>query len=157
MIAEVCPSCAVSKIGRMNTVVSTATEAPRSTAWLVGGFAVLALGLAGAGIYGVVSHRVLRRTRELGVRMALGASRGHIAWLVMGSSLHYTAIGATLGLTAAWTLARMIGTLLYGVAAHDPLSFSVAPTVLITAAVVACLVPMFRAMRIDPAESLREE
>jgi len=157
MIAEVCPSCAVSKIGRMNTVVSTATEAPRSTAWLVGGFAVLALGLAGAGIYGVVSHRVLRRTRELGVRMALGASRGHIAWLVMGSSLHYTLAGAVVGLIAAWTLARMIGTLLYGVGAHDPLSFSVAPAVLVTAAVVACLVPMFRAMRIDPAVSLREE
>ena len=65
--------------------------------------------------------------------MALGASRGHIALMVMGSSLRYTLAGAVVGLGAAWTLARMIGTLLYGVAAHDPLSFSVAPAVLANA------------------------
>jgi putative ABC transport system permease protein len=157
MINEVCPSCAVSKIARMETVAANAVQAPRSTAWLVGGFALLALGLAAAGIYGVVSHRVLRRTRELGVRLALGASRGHIAWLVMGSSLHYTLLGTTLGLGASWALARWIRTLLYGVAAHDAISFSLAPVVLVAAAVFASLRPMYRAVRIDPAESLREE
>src|SRR5260221_10799182 len=93
MIQEVCANCAVSKIARMGAVVSSAMEAPRSMAWLVGGFALLALGLAAAGIYGVVSHAVLRRTRELGVRLALGASRRRVAWLVVGSSLCYTLAG----------------------------------------------------------------
>jgi putative ABC transport system permease protein len=156
-IKEVCPSCAVSKIVPMKTVVSNALQAPRSMAWLVGGFALLALGLAAAGIYGVVSHGVIRRTRELGVRLALGAGRGRVAWLVMGSSLRYTLIGTVAGLAASWALARWVRTLLYGVATHDPVTFSIAPVVLVTAAILASLFPMYRAIRIDPAESLREE
>jgi putative ABC transport system permease protein len=156
MIREVCASCAVSKIVRMETVVERAVQAPRSMAWLAGGFALLALGLAAAGIYGVVSHGVLRRTRELGVRLALGASRSHVAWLVMGSSLLYTLVGTGAGLFASWALARWIRTLLYGVAPHDLVSFSIAPVVLVTVAIFASLFPMYRAIRIDPAKSLRE-
>ena len=91
------------------------------------------------------------------MRLALGASPGNIAWLVMGSSLHYTLLGTIAGLVASWALARWILTLLYGVAAHDPISFSIAPVALVTAAVLASLVPMCRAMAIDPAESLRDE
>ena len=121
----------------------------------VGGFAVLALGLAAAGIYGVVSHGVLRRTRELGVRLALGASRGRVAWLVVGSSLRYTLLGTLAGLFVSWALARWIRTLLYGVAEHDLLSFSIPPIVLVTVAILASVFPMYRATRIDPAESLR--
>ncbi|PYT27172.1 MAG: hypothetical protein DMG57_19235, partial [Acidobacteria bacterium] len=125
MIKEVCANCAVSKIASMETVVASAVQAPRSTAWLVGGFALLALVLAAAGIYGVVSHSVLRRTRELGVRLVLGASRSRIAWLVVGSSLGYTVVGTAIGLCASWGLARWINTLLYGVGEHDLVSFSV--------------------------------
>jgi ABC-type antimicrobial peptide transport system permease subunit len=87
LIREVCATCAVNKIAGMETIVANAVEAPRSTAWLVGGFALLALGMAAAGIFGVVAHSVLRRTRELGIRIALGATRGAVAWLVIGSSL----------------------------------------------------------------------
>jgi ABC-type antimicrobial peptide transport system permease subunit len=125
-------------------------------AWLVGGFALLALGLAAAGIYGVVSHGVVRRTRELGVRLALGASRGRVAWLVIGSSLGYALVGTVAGLAASWALARWIGTLLYGVPEHDPVSFSIAPVALVAVAILASLVPMCRALSIDPAKSLRE-
>jgi putative ABC transport system permease protein len=75
----------------------------------------------------------------------------------MSSSLRYTMLGAGAGLAASWVLARWIRTLLYGVATHDSLSFSIAPVVLVTAAIVAGLLPMYRAVRIDPAESLREE
>lgn len=156
MIKEVCANCAVSKIARMETVVAGAVEAPRSMAWLVGGFALLALGLVVAGVYGVVSHGVLRRTRELGVRLALGASRSRVAWLVVGSSLRCTLVGTAVGLAASWALARWIKTLLYGVAEHDLVSFSIAPLVLVTVAIFASLFPMYRAVRIDPAKSLRE-
>jgi putative ABC transport system permease protein len=157
LIHDVCSNCAVSRIARMETVVANALQAPRSTAWLVGGFAMLALVLACAGIYGVVSHRILRRTREFGVRLALGASRAHIVWQVMGPSLRYTLIGTFLGLAASWALTRWIRTLLYGVAAHDAVSFSLAPVVLLAAALLACLLPACRAVRIDPAASLRAE
>ncbi len=156
MVKEVCANCAVSKIARMETVVAGAMQTPRSMAWLVGGFALLALGLAAAGIYGVVSHGVLRRTRELGVRLALGASRGNVAWLVLGSSLQYTLGGTVAGIAIAFALARWIKALLYGVTEHDLASFSVAPAVLVGVAIFASLVPMYRAVRIDPAKSLRE-
>jgi predicted permease len=156
MIQEVCANCAVSKIARMGAVVSSAMEAPRSMAWLVGGFALLALGLAAAGIYGVVSHAVLRRTRELGVRLALGASRRRVAWLVLGSSLRYTLAGAAIGLAASWAIVRWIKTLLYGVAEHDLVSFSIPPVALVAVAILASLFPMYRAIRIDPAKPLRE-
>jgi len=156
MIKEVCAFCAVSKIAPMETVVSGAVEAPRSTAWLVGGFALLALVLAAAGIYGVVSHGVLRRTRELGVRLALGASRRRVAWLVVGASLRYTLVGTLAGLSVSWALVRWIRTLLYGVAEHDVLSFSIPPLVLAMIAILASLFPMYRAVRLDPARSLRE-
>ena len=156
MVKEICASCAISKIERMESVVADAVQAPRSMAWLVAGFALLALILAAAGIYGVVSHAVLRRTRELGVRLALGASRGRIAWLVVGSSLRYTLAGTTLGLLVSWALTRWVRTLLYGVTEHDAIGFSAPPIVLVAIALVASLVPMARAVRIDPARSLRE-
>ena len=155
MIREICASCGVTRIAPLESVVSGAVEAPRSMAWLVGGFAVLALVLAAAGIYGVVSHSVLRRTRELGLRMALGAGRGRVAWLVVGSSLTYTLTGAVAGLGVSWMLAHLIQSLLYGVAAHDPLSFTVPPMVLAVVALFASVIPTLRALRIDPAESLR--
>jgi ABC-type antimicrobial peptide transport system permease subunit len=156
MIKEVCPNCAVSKIARMETVVAASVAAPRSMAWLVGGFALLALGLAAAGIYGVVSHGVLRRTRELGVRLALGASRARISWLVVGSSLCYTLVGAVVGLAASWALARWLRTLLYGIAEHDPVSFLLPAVVLAAVGILASLLPMYRAVTIDPAQTLRE-
>jgi predicted permease len=156
LIQEVCATCAVAKIARMETVVSEAVAAPRSLAWLVGGFALLALGLAAAGVYGVISHGVLRRTREIGVRLALGASPGSVAWLVAGSSLRFLLAGSLAGLGVAWVLVRGIRTLLFGVDGHDFVSFALPPIVLTGIALLASLLPMFRAARIDPARSLRE-
>jgi predicted permease len=156
MIQAVCPSCALGKVAGIETLVSDAVQTPRSTAWLVGGFALLALGMAAAGIFGVVSHGVLRRTRELGVRLALGAGRGNVARLVLGSSLRFTFAGAVAGLAASWAMVRWVRSLLFGVAEHDWLSFSAAPVVLLGIAVLAGLVPLLRALRIDPARSLRE-
>jgi putative ABC transport system permease protein len=156
MVQEACPNCAVSKIAKMETTVAAAVAEPRSMASLVGGFALLALGLAAAGTYGVVSHGVLQRTRELGIRLALGAGRARVAWLVVGSSLGYTLAGTLIGLSVSWALVRWIGTLLYGIAEHDSMSFSAPPIVLAAIAILASLLPVFRAMQIDPSQSLRE-
>jgi len=153
---EVCSTCAVSKVARMATVVSAAAAAPRSLAWLVGGFAFIALTLAAAGIYGVVSHGVSRRTRELGVRLALGASPGKVAWLVVRSSLKQVMGGAAVGLAAAWAMAHWIASLLYGIGGHDAFSFLTPPIALVGVGLLASLLPMIRAARIDPARSLRE-
>jgi predicted permease len=155
MIQEICRNCAVSKIATMEQVVAGAAEAPRSTAWLVGAFALLALGMAAAGIFGVVTHSVLRRTRELGIRLALGAERWTIAWLIIGGSLRYTVAGALVGLAACWPLVRLVRSLLYGIAEHDPLTFALAPVALLVVAALAAAVPARRAVRIDPARSLR--
>ncbi|MBZ5581237.1 MAG: ABC transporter permease [Acidobacteriia bacterium] len=156
MIQEVCAACAVNRIAPLDAVVARAVETPRSTAWLVGGFALLALGLAAAGTYGVVNHGVVRRTRELGVRLALGAGRARLTALVLGATLRYTLVGAAIGLAVSWGLARSIRTLLFGVAAHDVVSFVVPPLVLIAMGVLASLLPVRRALRIDPAQALRE-
>jgi putative ABC transport system permease protein len=152
---EVCATCAVSQVARMETVVSGAAAAPRSLAWLVGSFAAIALLLAAAGIYGVVSHGVLRRTRELGIRLAIGASPVSVAWLVVRSSLRQVISGAAAGLAASWVVARWIASLLYGVDSHDALSFLLPPVLLVAIALIASLLPMVRAAHIDPATSLR--
>jgi predicted permease len=155
MIKEVCANCAVSKIAPMQSVISNAVEAPRSTAWLVSGFALLALGMAAAGIFGVVAHNVLRRTRELGIRLALGAERSAIAWLIIGSSLRFTFAGAAVGVAACWPMVALIKSLLFGIPEHDPLSFARAPLALLVVAALAAALPARRATRIDPARSLR--
>lgn len=156
LVREVCTGCAVSKIQRMDTVVAAAVAAPRSSALLVSAFALLALLLAATGIYGVVSYAVQRRTRELGIRLALGASPGSVAWLAVGSSLQQVVLGTLGGLVAAWLLARWVESQLYGIAKHDALSFLLPPIVLILDGLLASIVPMFRAAHIDPATSLRE-
>jgi predicted permease len=156
LVREVCANCAVGRVAAMSTIVDAATAAPRSTTWLVASFALLALALAAAGIYGVVSHGVRRRMRELGVRMALGASRGAILWLVIGSSLRATLLGAATGLAASWMLARGIASLLYGITPRDPLGFALAPVILIAVTILASSLPAWRAVRSDPTRSLRE-
>jgi hypothetical protein len=156
LVHEVCPTCAVSKVASMEQVAASAVEAPKSTAWLVGAFALLALGMAGAGIYGVVNHAVVRRTREMGVRMALGAGRGNVAALVVRSSLRGVLTGSLVGFAIAWALAKLIRSLLFGVAPHDPWSFAAGPVVLVLIALAASAPPAIRAAKIDPAQSLRE-
>jgi ABC-type antimicrobial peptide transport system permease subunit len=103
----------------------------------------------------VVAHNVLRRTRELGIRLALGARRSTIAWLIIGSSLRYTLAGALAGLAACWPLVRLVQSLLFGIPAHDILSFALAPVALLIVAAIAAALPARRALRIDPAKSLR--
>lgn len=129
----------------------------RVAAWTLGGFGVLALLLAGIGIYGVVSYSVAQRTREIGVRMALGAKERDVLGLVLGEGLFVIAVGIFLGLLLAFAATRVIAGFLYGVAATDPLTFAGVPLLLGLVALVASYVPAHRATKVDPLVALRAE
>jgi ABC-type antimicrobial peptide transport system permease subunit len=127
---------------------------------LLNTFAVLALLLASIGIYGVVSYSVIRRTPEIGVRMALGANKGQVFRLIVNQAMWMAGAGLGIGVIASITLVRLLPSfshLLYGVGQSDPFTLLGASAVLLIAAVVACYVPARRAMRIDPIDCLRTE
>jgi ABC-type antimicrobial peptide transport system permease subunit len=127
------------------------------TATLLGAFGLLALSLAAVGVYGVVAQSVSRRTQEIGVRMALGASRGEILRLVLGQGAAFVAMGLVLGAAAALAVAPLFRSQLLGVGAADPVSFGVTAAVLAAAALAACALPARRAAAIEPVAALREE
>jgi ABC-type antimicrobial peptide transport system permease subunit len=122
-----------------------------------GMFAVIALILAATGIYGVVAYRTQLRTHEIGVRIALGASRADVLKLVLLQGLWLTAIGLTLGLALAFALTRLIADLLYGVSAYDPATVAGVVAVLAAMSLVACYMPAHRAMKADLVSSIREQ
>ena len=129
----------------------------RLTVQLLGSFAALALVLACLGLYGVLTYTVGQRTREIGVRMALGAQRGEVISLILKYGAKLAGIGLGLGLVIALSLARLLKTVLYEVSPFDPMSFSLVATVLALVGVGACLIPARRATKIDPMEALRTE
>ena len=118
-------------------------------------FAALALVLASIGLYGVLTYAVSQRRRELGVRAALGASRLALVSLVLREGLAASTIGVVLGLAGAGALTRLMRATLFGVAPLDPVSFAIAPLVLVPVALAACLLPANRAASTDPADALR--
>jgi putative ABC transport system permease protein len=120
-------------------------------------FGSLSLFLAAAGIYGVVSHSTIRRTREIGIRMALGAEPGNIVRLVVTQGMRPVVWGVALGLAGAWAATRFFKTLVFGVAPTDPLTFSAVSFLLILVALVACLLPSLRTMKTNPVEALRHD
>jgi putative ABC transport system permease protein len=129
----------------------------RMQASLLGGLAGLALLLATLGIYAVLSFAVAQRTREIGVRVALGAQPGDVSRMILSQGVRLFALGAAIGLPAALGLARLLGHLLYGVSASDPLSFAGVTVLLAAVSVLACYLPARRAMRVDPLVALRYE
>jgi predicted permease len=149
------PGVSISETTTMAAAVDRALARPRFQSVLLGLFAALALGLAAAGIYGVMSYAVARRTREIGLRLTLGARRGDVLRLVLGHALWRLAIGGAIGLAGAWALARVMATMLYGVRPTDPLTFAVVPVVLALAALAASYLPARRASRVDPMVALR--
>lgn len=129
----------------------------RIAAWTLGGFGLLALLLAGIGIYGVVSYGAAQRTREIGVRMALGAREKDVLGLVLWDGLIVIGVGLAIGLLLAAAATRVIGAFLYGVGATDPLTFIAVPLVLGVVALVASYIPARRAVKVDPLVALRYE
>jgi putative ABC transport system permease protein len=118
-------------------------------------FAGIALLLAMAGVYAIVAYDVNRRTCEIGLRMALGASRGGILCMVMARGMRPTAIGLILGLSGAFAISRLLGAVLVGTSPTDPITFTAAAGVLVATAVLGCLLPAYRAMTVQPAIALR--
>lgn len=129
----------------------------RVAAWTLGGFGVLALLLAAIGIYGVVSYSVAQRTREIGLRRALGAKESDVLKLVLGEGFFVISIGLALGLLVAFGATRLIAGFLYGVAPTDPLTFVGVPVLLGLIALGACYIPARRATKVDPLVALRYE
>jgi putative ABC transport system permease protein len=151
------PNLPVSDVQTLERVADDSLSRPRFTAVLLGLFAALALVLATIGIYGVVSILVIRRRREIGVRMALGASRRSIVRMVVSRGLVLASIGLVIGLIGAAGMTRVLESLLYGVTQFDLLTFASAPVVLAMVALLACLIPAARASAVDPAIALRDD
>jgi predicted permease len=145
----------VSNIRSMEEIVSNSVGRQRFSTMLLGIFAALALVLASVGIYGVMSYSVAQRTREIGIRMALGAQRNDVLKMMVKQGLQLVGIGVVIGLAAAFALTRVMSSLLFGVSATDPLTFISISAVLLVVALLASYVPAMRAMKVDPMEALR--
>jgi len=156
-VRKIDPRDVIYEVETMDDVVATSYAARRLTMILLTGFAALAMMLACVGIYGVISYMVGQRTQEIGIRMALGAQRGDILVLVLGEGTRMALIGAALGTAASLLLTRLMAKQLFGVSAHDPLTYASVAFVLVLVALAACFVPARRAVRMDPMESLRCE
>jgi ABC-type antimicrobial peptide transport system permease subunit len=141
----------------MSTLRSEAVSTRRFVLLIVGAFGLLALGLAAIGVYGVMSLIVSERTREVGVRLALGAQPSELLRMIIGQAAKLAGIGIGIGMVAAALLSPFLDSLLYGVKAADPITFVMVPAALLATAALAALVPARKAMRIDPIAALRIE
>jgi predicted permease len=141
----------------MDEIIASSVSDRQFSMVLLGTFAALALILSSIGIYGVISYLVGQRTREIGIRIALGAQRKDVMKLVLGEGVKLAVVGAVIGLAAAFGVTRLMSKLLYGVSATDPLTFSAVATVLLGVALLACYIPARRAMGVDPNVALRYE
>ena len=151
------PRLPVANVRLMTDVVDASMATPRLTGTLLTIFAGLALVLAAVGVAGVLAYLVSRRRREIGIRMALGASRANVLGLIVRRGVLYAGAGIAAGIAAALFLTRLMEGLLFGVAPRDPLTFVAVSAILLVIAVVASLIPALRAARVDPLEALRAE
>jgi predicted permease len=156
-VEEIDPREVVYNVQTMNEVVSNSFAARRLSMILLGVFAALALLLACVGIYGVISYLVGQRTHEIGVRIALGAQRSDVLRLVIGHGARMALLGAAIGVGTALGLTRLMANQLFGVSAHDPLTFAGVAMLLSLVAIAAFYIPARRAMRVDPMIALRHE
>ena len=156
-VHAVAPRQAVYNVRTMDEVIAGGIAPWRTNTILIGTFGLLALGLAVIGVFGIIAFSVARRTREMGIRIALGARPSHIRRVALREALVPTSIGTLLGVGGAWILSRTLSSLVYGVTTHDPIAFTLAPVVLIAAATLAALVPAQSATRIDPIQAIRAE
>ena len=157
ILRELDPAVPVYKVDTVETLVARASAEQLFVMRLLAGFAVVAVLLAAIGLYGVVSYGVSQRTREVGVRMALGAQRQDVLRLVLAGGMSLVGAGIVVGLLAAAAATRFLDALVYGVSTNDGLTFAVATSVLVIVALTAHWVPIRRALRVDPAVALRQD
>jgi len=156
-VAAVDPDQPVAGAQTMSAAIADSVAQARLLASLIGGFAVAALLLAAAGLYGVIAYGAARRTREIAVRVALGASPTAVYWMVVGRGLRLTAIGLAIGCVVAAAAARASASRLFGIGAVDPATYIGASALFLAIASAACVVPARRALRVDPLEALGRE
>jgi putative ABC transport system permease protein len=156
-VHQVDPESPVVDVINMNDLVSNSLSPQRSNMFLLAAFAGLALVLTAVGIYSVLSYTVRRRVREIGIRMALGASRSDVVGMVLVDGMKPIFLGLAIGFAAALALGSVVSSLLYGVHATDPLTFATVALLLVTVGLLATVVPAYRATHVEPVRALREE
>jgi putative ABC transport system permease protein len=156
MVRAIDPDAVIDRVEPLSTSVAASMDGPRFAAAVMGGFAAVAMLLAGIGLYGALSYSVSQRDRELGVRAALGAQRRDLVGLVVGEGLMVVLPGIALGMLGAIGFGRLMRELLFGITPLDAVTFAAAPVILALTAVAACLAPALRAAAADPAVTLRK-
>ena len=157
VLRELAPDLPVYDMRTLESRVADSVSYARFSAFIIALFGSIALGLAALGVYGVISFSVSQRRREIGIRMALGASAGGVVQMVVGQGMRVAFVGATVGLALALMLGGLLRTLLYGVSTTDPLTFAGTLTLLMAAVAIASWIPARRASTVEPTEALREE
>jgi putative ABC transport system permease protein len=157
VIHSIDPDLPMSDVKTMEQMVAESLQNDRFNTVLFGGFSTLALLLAAFGIYGVMSFVVAQRTHEIGLRMALGASRGRVNGQVLREGMTTALIGTGIGAVGAYFVGRAMRGMVYGVGVMDPIAFTIVALTLLVAALIACLVPAGRAASVDPMVALRQE
>jgi predicted permease len=156
-VAAVDPGVPLANIQSMSQIVSESTGQPRFATLVLSFFAAVAFFLSGLGLYGMLSYGVEQRVREIGVRVALGASRGEIVRLIVGKGMMLALVGVAIGVPGAWAVTRLLGDVLSGVSTSDPLAYVAVVVMLALSAVLATYLPARRATRVDPLVALRAE
>jgi len=156
-IAKINSTVPVSRVQSMDQIVYDSVAAPRSVMWLFTSFAGLALLLGAVGIYSLISYSVAQKTREIGIRMAMGASKWDVMKIILEHGSRLTLVGIILGLGGALALTRLMASLLYGVSPKDPLTFVMVSVVVAVVALAAMSIPSLRATKVDPTVALRSE
>jgi putative ABC transport system permease protein len=156
-VGEVDKTVPLYQVESMDQMVGDAGSLRLFDMWLIGAFAALALVLAAVGIYGVMAYSVSHRTREIGIRIALGAQRGSVLHLIMGQGARLALTGVVLGIIGALGLTQLMASLLFGVSARDWATFSVVPWIVLAMIMAGCYIPARRAAKLDPVVALRQE
>ena len=157
VIRSVDPDLPMADVKSMDHLLEESMGGDRFGAVLFGSFAFIALALAAFGIYGVMSFSVAQRTREIGLRMALGAGEGQVLGLIMKEGMALGAIGLLIGLLGSYGIGKLMKSMLYGIGSIDPIAFSAVATILLLSALIACYIPARRATHVDPMAALREQ
>jgi putative ABC transport system permease protein len=156
-VREIDSQLALANVRTMDQWVSNGASQPRLNTLLLSVFAFVALLIASIGIYGVLAYSVSQRTGELGLRMALGATSKSVLGIIVGEGMKVASIGIGAGLLGGLAVGRAVSSLVFGVPVHDPATFAIIALVLTSVAFAACVIPAFRASRVDPLVALRHE